>query len=484
MSRLAGLTLAALLLTVPAAQASDPDTGGLLRSLAITRTADHRWALSVWLPPVALRTILAQGGNLPALQIDSVMEGSADYQLFMVAARNEAQLQEPGFVSSDELRRTVTIEDRDGHPIRPLKEDAIPSLMAEFLSGFVKQFANATGFKGVTLLAFPTKDNEGRPLIDTDRQGLMVVHVGATLMCHRTPPGSAPLGAVDPKTGGSLSGSPRLAGCTGDARPSRPADTTAAAPAPAPTKNMAVRRRYVMLDSYLVCMAGVRKAPGDRSWMARCMSTGAAHVDGLPALFPKCYATGTLDLPCSIKESGLPQDYDKKGAAAYAACEALWVDAAGTNEFFGAVPGGDKLLTCLAEHAGIDWITTTPAVMPAQQWTVAGTSPDHTEVAFLDRAITKNADGSLTTEIAVSMGDATIELEIDLQIHGLTLQDLARPGPILSSAVNAYIDAGRIQSSPLRVNCTTDSAVRDGKWVKIPLDSMISGLKALICAKG
>jgi hypothetical protein len=214
------------------------------------------------------------------------------------------------------------------------------------------------------------------------------------------------------------------------------------------------------------------------------MSASTAHVDGLPALFPKCYATGTPDLPCFIKESGLPQDYDKKGPAAYAACEALWVDAPGTNEFFGAVPGGDKLLTCLAEHAGIAWITTTPAVMPAQQWTVTGTSPDHTQVAFLDRAITKNADGSLTTEFAVSMGDATVELEADLQIHGLTLQDLARPGPILSSAVNAYIDAGRIQRSPLKVNCTTDSVVReDGQWVKIPPDSLISGLKALICPK-
>jgi hypothetical protein len=209
--------------------------------------------------------------------------------------------------------------------------------------------------------------------------------------------------------------------------------------------------------------------------MARCLTTSIAHIDDLPALFPKCYATGKPDLACLIKESGLPQNYDKKGLAAYAACEALWVDEKGTNEFFGRVPGGDKLLTCLAEHAGIDWITTTPAVMPAQQWTVVGTSPDHTQLVLLDRAITKNADGSLATEFAVSMGDATIELEIDLQIHFVTLPDLALPGPILSSAVNAYIDAGRIQRNPFRVNCATDSVmVQDGKWVKIPPGSLIS----------
>jgi hypothetical protein len=223
MSRRAWWVLASLLLIPPAADAANPDMGTLLKELMVITHVEEHWTMSIWLPPEAVRAMIAASGQMTDAGIDHLMRDVGRFQVLVVAVRDDEGSDRPGSIPSDVLRKTVTIEDQKGKQIRPLEDSALPPVVLGFLGGMRPSFEKASNFSGVTILAFPATADDGTHVAEATHDGAFVVHVGPTLMRYRTPLGSLLPSVVDPKTGESFPGSYHFNPYTGDKLQAAPA---------------------------------------------------------------------------------------------------------------------------------------------------------------------------------------------------------------------------------------------------------------------
>ncbi|MBV8784554.1 MAG: hypothetical protein JOZ67_10230 [Gammaproteobacteria bacterium] len=199
--------MAGLLLFQYAPAAVKPDLAALNRDLVISRQAEGRFTLVLWLPPQYWRASLEASGALQPSKIDQMVKDLSPYAILAVAdgRRSLATLT---FSEPELVRRAVTIDSAAGERLSALADDQISDGVRTFLEMMLPALRNTLGSLGghMAFVLFPAADKDGRPTVDPLKDGAFVVHVGDADVRYRLPLGSLLPPEVDTKTGESFPG--------------------------------------------------------------------------------------------------------------------------------------------------------------------------------------------------------------------------------------------------------------------------------------
>jgi hypothetical protein len=214
--------------TAPAPATGGVDQGALIRDLTLTRSADGKLTVAMWMPDEFWRVALQSSGRMTDKGIADYIATMHPYSLFAVmdAQRGITNFR---YTDKEDLVSEATIEDSHGNKYKPLAPDTIAEDVQNLIQAMRPLLANMMGAMGqhMEFLVFPSTDKDGHPLADPRSDGSLTLHLGDVAMRYRLPIGSLLPPALDPKTGESFPGSYRFNPYTGGALVQRPPDNHA-----------------------------------------------------------------------------------------------------------------------------------------------------------------------------------------------------------------------------------------------------------------
>lgn len=220
--------------TAPAPGADAVDYGALVRDLTLTRNADGRITMAMWMPDEFWRATIQNSRQLTDKGIADYIAVMHPYTLVAVldAQRGIAAFR---FTDMATLVNEVTIEDSHGTTYHPLPPDSVAEDIRNLIQMMRPLLSNTMGTMGqhMEILVFPSVDKAGRLIADPKSEGLLTVHLDNIAMRYRLPLGSILPPSLDPKTGESFPGSYHFNPYTGSKLVQGPSDLHAG-PAPKP----------------------------------------------------------------------------------------------------------------------------------------------------------------------------------------------------------------------------------------------------------
>jgi hypothetical protein len=208
-----------------------PDTvdyNALVRDLSLSRNADGRMTIAIWMPDVFWRTALQNSGRLTDKAIGDYVAVMHPYTLIAIL---DAQKSITAFQFTDmaTLLTDVTIEDSHGATYSALPPDSVAEDIRNLIQVMRPLLSNTMGAMGqhMEILVFPGADKAGHPIADPKSDGSLTVHLGNVALHYRLPLGSILPPSLDPKTGDSFPGSYHFNPYTGSKLVQRPSDTHA-----------------------------------------------------------------------------------------------------------------------------------------------------------------------------------------------------------------------------------------------------------------
>lgn len=184
------------------------DQSALMHDLTLTRNADGRMTMAMWLPDEFWKAAFRQSGKLTDSAIADYVAVLHPYILVAVLDAQQG-LTTLRYTDADTLMDEVTIEDSRGATYKPLAPDGVSEEMRNFTQLMKPFMTNIMGAMGQHLefLMFPSADAAGHSIADPRADGSLTVHLTNMVLRYRLPLGSILPPAQDPKTGESFPGS-------------------------------------------------------------------------------------------------------------------------------------------------------------------------------------------------------------------------------------------------------------------------------------
>jgi hypothetical protein len=194
--------------TAPAPGADAVDYGALVRDLTLTRNADGRITMAMWMPDEFWRTTIQNSGRMTDKAIADYIAVMHPYTLVAVL---DAQKGITAFRFTDmgTLINEVTIEDSHGTTYNPLPPDSVAEDIRNLIQMMRPLLTNTMGTMGqhMEILVFPSVDKAGHLIADPKSDGSLTVHLANIALRYRLPLGSILPPSLDPQTGESFPGS-------------------------------------------------------------------------------------------------------------------------------------------------------------------------------------------------------------------------------------------------------------------------------------
>lgn len=214
--------------TAAAPGADTVDYNALVRDLTLSRNADGRITMAIWMPDTFWRAALQNSGRLTDKAIGDYVAVVHPYTLIAVldAQKGIAAFH---FADMDTLLTDVTIEDSHGTTYSALPPDSVAEDIRNIIQVMRPLLSSMMGAMGqhLEILVFPSVDKAGHPIADPKSDGSLTVHLGNMALHYRLPLGSILPPSVDPKTGESFPGNYHFNPYTGSKLVERPSDTHA-----------------------------------------------------------------------------------------------------------------------------------------------------------------------------------------------------------------------------------------------------------------
>jgi hypothetical protein len=221
--------------TAPAPSAAVVDYAALIRDLSLTRDADGRMTIALWMPDDFWRAALQSSRKLTD-------KGIADYlavvhpYILVAVLDGQMGITAYRYADKDTLLNEATIEDSHGVMYGPLPPESVAEDIRNLILTMRPLLSNMLGAFGqhMEFLVFPSTDKAGRVIADPRNDGSLTVHIGDVALRYRLPLGSVLPPSRDPKTGESFPGSYHFNPYTGGKLMQQPSAVTHDGPAQKP----------------------------------------------------------------------------------------------------------------------------------------------------------------------------------------------------------------------------------------------------------
>jgi hypothetical protein len=212
----------------PAPEADASDQSTLIRDLTLTRNADGRLTMAMWLPDEFWRAALQSSRQLTEKGIADYIAIVHPYTLIAVLDAQRG-ITSYRYTDTDKLLSEATMEDSQGTTYSPLPPEAVAEDIRNLIQTMRPLLSNMMGALGqhMEFLVFPSTNKTGHLIADPKSDGSLTVHLGDVALRYRLPLGSLLLPSLDPKTGESFPGSYHFNPYTGGKLVQRPVDTRA-----------------------------------------------------------------------------------------------------------------------------------------------------------------------------------------------------------------------------------------------------------------
>jgi hypothetical protein len=220
--------------TAPAPGVDSVDRSALMRDLTLTRNADGKITMAMWMPDDFWRATLQNSGTLTDKGVAEYIAVVHPYTLVAVLNAQKG-ITAFHYADIDTLVNEVTIEDSYGTTYSALPPDSVSEEVRNLIQTMRPVMSNMLGAFGqhMEFLAFPSADKAGHSIADPKSDGSLTVHIGNVALRYRLPIGSMLPPSLDPKTGESFPGSHHFNTYTGSKLVQRLSDTHAG-PTPKP----------------------------------------------------------------------------------------------------------------------------------------------------------------------------------------------------------------------------------------------------------
>jgi hypothetical protein len=209
-----------------APEADGVDQSALIRDLTLTRNADGRITMAMWMPDEFWRSALQSSKQLTDKGISDYIAVVHPYTLVAVLDAQRG-ITAYRYTDTETLVNEATIEDSHGTTYSPLPPESVAEDIRNLIQTMRPLLANMMGALGqhMEFLVFPSMDKAGHRIADPKIDGSLTVHVGDVALRYRFPLGSLLPPTLDPKTGESFPGSYHFNPYTGGKLVQRPLDT-------------------------------------------------------------------------------------------------------------------------------------------------------------------------------------------------------------------------------------------------------------------
>ena len=215
--------------TAAAPKADSVDQSALFRDLTLTRNADNRITMAMWLPDEFWRAVLKASGRMTDKGVDDFVAVVRPYTLVAVLDAQRG-ITAYRYADMDALQGEATIEDMRGATYSPLAADSVAEEVRNLIQTMRPLLANMMGAMGqhMEFLIFPSTDKTGHRIADPKSDGSLTIHLSDVALRYRLPLGSILPATLDPKTGESFPGNYHFNPYTGGKLVQRPSDGQAA----------------------------------------------------------------------------------------------------------------------------------------------------------------------------------------------------------------------------------------------------------------
>jgi hypothetical protein len=170
---------------------------------------DHdEMTLVWWMPEQFWQASMEQNPAITKAKVDQMLEVIRPYTMIAVVDGHIGTFGGVTYRSEEAVRNSVKIKDAKGLHYDPLNESAVTPDMKNLLQILKPVIVNMTGPMGQNMhfILFQSKSNDGQPIADPTREGILNIVVAGKEFKYRLPLGSILPSKFDSKTGEQFPG--------------------------------------------------------------------------------------------------------------------------------------------------------------------------------------------------------------------------------------------------------------------------------------
>jgi hypothetical protein len=184
------------------------DLGAMLKEGQQVKRHGDKMTIVMWFPDEYWSTSFNTYGNIDRKVAETILSELRQYVILFVFEGVLGGKEPLSFTATEQLFRTVTLEDQKRATYKPVSVDSLDALPKVFVLEASALFAKTMGPTGehLNVMLFPANDSSGKRILNAAEKGEFFVNVGETRFRYRLPFGSVLPAKYDPQTGEQFPG--------------------------------------------------------------------------------------------------------------------------------------------------------------------------------------------------------------------------------------------------------------------------------------